>query len=335
MSTARVKVALVGVGSMGRNHARVISEHSGAELQVIIDPSQDAGQETADRFATTWSPDLEAARDADAVVIAAPTEHHFSIAESVLAMGKPVLIEKPICPSLEQTLEVIDLSRQAGLPLMCGFLERYNPAVMVARRLIADPLFVRAERHSPYTPRIKTGVAWDLLVHDVDLITQLFGGMEPTSINVEAGQFHPLSVPGAEDIVETSLSFPSGGLASASASRLGQRKVRNMVVQTLENTVEIDLLRRGVTSYRHTTIEGADDIGGAGFRQATEIEVPEIFGKEPLVAQLDRFLALIDGKLDLEAERESFIPAHRIVDRALSKHNTVLPAESSSSRAEN
>lgn len=313
---AKPRIALIGAGSMGRNHARVIAENRAADLSVIIDPFEKPGTTLAELHGTVWRPQLDALTDVDAVVIAASTEHHFAIATEVLAAGLPILIEKPVCPSLAQTEQILAASAAADIPIMCGFLERYNPAVIAARPMIEGPLYARAERHSPYVDRIKTGVAWDLLVHDVDLISQIFGGSDPTSINVEVGHFHPSSVVGAEDIVEVSLGFESGGVASASASRLGQRKVRHLLVQTLSDMVEIDLLRRGVTLYRHATIS-EDTPGGAGYRQMTEMVVPEITGREPLATQFDRFLGLIEGRVDADEERRSILPAHRIVDRAL------------------
>jgi predicted dehydrogenase len=314
--TAQLKVALVGAGSMGRNHARVIAESTRVRLSVVIDPFEKSGLPLAEQHGATWAPDLEALSGVDAVVVAASTEHHYDIATEIIRRGLPLLVEKPVCPSLEQTVEILEAAEAARSPIMCGFLERYNPAVMAAKRMIDGPLYARADRHSPYAPRIKTGVAWDLLVHDVDLITQIFGGVEPRAINVETGHFHPSSTTGAEDVVDVSLRFENGGVASASASRLGQRKVRSLLVQTLDDMVEVDLLRRGVTLYRHTTIS-EDRPGGAGYRQVTEMEVPEITGREPLATQLDRFLDLIDGSADMDEERRSILPAHRIVDRAL------------------
>lgn len=313
--TGRPRVALVGAGSMGRNHARIIAESTRADLAVVIDPFQQAGEPLAQTYGARWVPDLDGIADVDMVVVAASTEHHYEIARTVIGAGLPLLVEKPVCPSLALTEEILGLSEKAGTPILCGFLERYNPAVVAARRMISEPLYARAVRHSPYAPRIKTGVAWDLLVHDVDLIAQLFGGQEPTTTNVEVGYFHPDSVAGAEDIVDVTLGFGDGGLASASASRLGQRKVRSLMVQTLSDMVEIDLLRRGVTLYRHTTI--AEGEAGGGFRQVTEMEVPEITGREPLATQFDRFLDLAEGKIDIDAERRGLLPAHRIVERAL------------------
>ena len=313
MSAARV--ALIGAGSMGRNHARIIAENPGAQLATIVDPFEETGRPVAEQYGARWVPELEV-NDIDAVVVAASTEHHYGIARDVIAAGKPLLVEKPICPSLSQTEEILNAAETTGTPIMCGFLERYNPAIIAARQMIDEPLYARADRHSPYAPRIKTGVAWDLLVHDVDLISQLFGSQVPSSIGVEVGNFHPTSLPEAEDIVEVSLGFGGGGLASASASRLGQRKVRTLLVQSLDHMVEIDLLRRGVTLYRHTTIS-EDKPGGAGYRQMTEMEVPEITGREPLATQFERFLGLVAGTVDAEEERRSILPAHSIVESAL------------------
>ena len=108
---------------------------------------------------------------------------------------------------------------------------------------------------------------------------------------MKVGEFSPQSEPGAEDVVEATMRFVGGGIASASASRIGQRKVRSMVIHELDRMIEVDLLRRGVTAYRHTTIEG--DAGHAGFRQMTEMEVPEIIGAEPLASQLVHFVGLV------------------------------------------
>jgi len=299
---------------MGRNHARVISESDRAQLAVVVDPVEQVGKALADQHIAPWRPDLDELDDVDAVVIAASTEHHYGIAMHVIRAGKPLLVEKPVCPSLEQTAEVLSAAERGGVPIMCGLLERFNPAVLTARRMIRDPLYIRADRHSPYAPRIKTGVAWDLLVHDVDLITQLFGGVDPQSVRADLGFFHPGSAADAEDVAEVGMRF-ANGVGTASASRLGQRKLRAMTVQMLDAMVEIDLLRRGVTLYRHTTIN-EDVPGGAGFRQVTEMEVPEVTGREPLSSQLDRFLDLVDGTVDADEERVSILPAHRIIEAA-------------------
>lgn len=313
---ATPNVVLFGAGSMGRNHARIISASSRANLVGIVDPFEKNGRAATDQFGGDWFPAAaEALKHADAAVVAASTEYHYDIAREILDAGIPVLIEKPICPSLAQTEEILATAEKRGVPVQCGFLERYNAGVIAAQSLIEEPVYVRAERHSPYWNRIKTGVAWDLLVHDADLISRLFGSQSPTSVHAELGQFHPESVEGAEDVIDASLRFPGGGIASASASRVGQRKVRRLTVQSLDSMVEIDLLLRSVTKYRHNNIELSGD--RAGFKQMTEIEVPEVSGLEPLAAQFEHFLDLVGGKVDMDEERRSILPAHRIIDAAL------------------
>lgn len=314
--TAPLRVALIGSGSMGRNHARVIASSDRTDLTVVIDPNEEVGRQVAETYSSGWRPELGALDDVDAVVLAAPTEYHFGLAKDVIAAGLPLLVEKPVCPSLAQTQEVLDASVAAGTPLMCGLLERFNPAVQVAMQMVEQPVYLRMQRHSPYAPRIKTGVAWDLLVHDVDLVVRAFGGEHPEDFDVKVGQFHPVSVPGAEDVVETTMTFGDGGIASVSASRLSQTKVRSMVIHEVDRMIEVDLLRRGVTSYRRAEVED-DGRGTSGYRQFTEMEIPDIAGVEPLVGQLAHFVNLVEGKVDASAERDSILPAHRIVDEVL------------------
>ncbi|MBC9927543.1 MULTISPECIES: Gfo/Idh/MocA family protein [unclassified Leucobacter] len=315
---ANPNVVLFGAGAMGRNHARIIAASSRANLVGIVDPFEANGRAATEQFGGEWfAGAAEALKKADAVVVAASTEYHYDIAREILDAGVPVLIEKPICPSLEQTEEILAIAEKRGVPVQCGFLERFNAGVLAAKSMIDEPVYVRAERHSPYWARIKTGVAWDMLVHDADLISNVFGAALPDAVSAELGFFHPESMPGAEDVIDMTLRFPGGGIASASASRIGQRKVRKMTIQSLDSMIEIDLLLRGVTKYRHANIESTGD--KVGFKQMTEMEVPEVSGAEPLAAQFDHFVDLVAGRVDMDEERRSILPAHRIIAAALAK----------------
>ena len=317
-NSTELDLCLIGVGSMGRNHARVIAQHPRTKLSMVIDPDEETGRAVAAQYGAEWAPVLERPENFAATVIATPTEYHFDVAAQVIDQGVPLLVEKPLCPSYEQTKTLVDKAEKRDTPLMCGLLERFNPAFMVARSMVDAPLLVRAERHSPYASRIKTGVGWDLLVHDVDLVVQLFDNQAPADLNSVVGQYHPESVPGAEDVVECSLRFAGGQVATVSASRISQRKVRTMRIQEVDRLVEIDLIQRSVTSYRHRAFEEIFE-HGVGFRQHTEIEVPEVFGNEPLVTQLSHFVNLIEGQADATRERAGMLPAHAIVEDVLSK----------------
>src|SRR5450830_1683872 len=198
---------------------------------------------------------------------------------------------------------------------MCGLLERYNPAVLTAMTLVDDPFHVTATRHSPYAPRIKTGVSWDLLVHDVDLAIMVLGS-NPTKVNSKLGFYHRESNPEAEDVAETLLEFENGAVAHVSASRVGQRKIRPLSIYESEKLVEVDLLRRDVTVYRHVAESAADE--GRGYRQQTVIEIPELItSQEPLTTQFMRFLDIIDGKVDAATERASVFPSHSVIDQVI------------------
>ncbi|GAB3499581.1 Gfo/Idh/MocA family protein [Amycolatopsis cihanbeyliensis] len=306
------RIALVGTGTMGSLHARVLSQNERVSLVRVVEPREDDGRACAERFGTEWTPELGSLSDVDAVVLASSTEAHYDLARTILNDDTPLLVEKPVANSLAASEEIVALAADRDVPLMCGLLERYNPAVLTARAMISQPVHLMARRHGPYAPRIRTGVAWDLLVHDVDIAVQFFGGTVPSRVTAGAGYFHPSSVTGAEDTVETVLTFPFG-LASVSASRLGQRKIRSLMVSELDRMIEIDLLRRDVTVYRHVSHDAATP-DGLGYRQQTVIEIPELVTvREPLATQLDRFVDLLEGKVDAAEERASILPSHQVV----------------------
>ncbi|WP_158862767.1 Gfo/Idh/MocA family protein [Leifsonia sp. AG29] len=315
MTTKRI--ALVGAGTMGSHHARVIAQSADADLAVLVDPRESVGRAVADRFGASWAPELPDLAEIDGVVVAAATEAHYPLAMQVLSQDTPLLIEKPVADDLLRTEEILALADAKDLPFMCGLLERYNPAVMTARELMAEPLHVTATRHSPYAQRIRTGVAWDLLVHDVDLAIGIIGSA-PTGVESRLGHFHPDSLADAEDVAETILDFPGGAIAHVSASRVGQRKIRQLSIYERERLIEVDLLRRDVTVYRHVSENSVDE--GRGYRQQTVIEIPELVSsQEPLTTQFVRFLDVIDGRVDAAAERASFLPAHRVIDQVIAR----------------
>lgn len=311
-----IRVALVGAGTMGSFHARVIAGSDRADLVTVVDAYEPNGSTVAERYGARWMPEIGDLSDVDAVVIAASTEAHQALATTVLEAGLPLLVEKPVVNDYEQSREIVELAERKDLPLVCGLLERYNPAVVTARELIETPLHVTATRHSPYAPRIKTGVAWDLLIHDVDLAIGILGSAPTSTVGV-LGQFHPSSIPGAEDVASATLGFADGQVAQLSASRIGQKKDRTLTIHEVDRMIEIDLLRRDVTVYRHVS-SAATREDGRGFRQQTTIDIPEITNaREPLAAQFDHFLDIIAGESDAAEERQRILPAHQVISDLL------------------
>ncbi|MGI8678803.1 MAG: Gfo/Idh/MocA family protein [Jatrophihabitans sp.] len=306
------RIALVGAGSMGSLHARVIAQSDRAQLAYVVDSQRDAGVALAERFDAAWTPELDGASDIDAVVVAAATEAHYALGIEVLGRGLPLLMEKPLTNRLADTGQLVALADEKDIPLMCGLLERYNPAIMTAASVVEEPQHVIATRHSPYVARIRTGVAIDLLIHDVDTVLRL-SGVEPATVRGSFGYLHPESPEGSEDVAEAMLRFPSGMIANVSASRLSQRKVRRFAIAEAGRLVEVDMLRNDVTIYRHVLNEASVD--GQSYKQQTIIEIPALVSsREPLAVQLDRFLELVAGTADAAQERATIVPPHRTVD---------------------
>lgn len=306
-----VRIGVIGVGSMGSLHARVIATNDRTELAWVADPSASAGEPVARRLGSRWlpEPDLSVV---DAVVVAAPTQYHHQIAIELIRARIPLLLEKPAAETLGLATELVQAADSTDAILMCGFLERFNPAVRTACEIARSPIRVTTARHSPYTARIRTGVASDLIIHDADMVLRLLRDY-PASITGRYAYFAAESDHGSEDVAEALALFGGGQIATLSASRVGQRKVRSLVISEADREIEVDLLRQMITVYRH--VEGARYDEEAGYHQQTIIDIPVVrHTGEPLQLQLQHFLALLDGSCDVAAERAGILAPHRFVD---------------------
>ncbi len=308
MSTVRVAVA--GLGVMGTNHARVVASHGRTQLVAVCDIDAKRATAVGDRFGvpsfTTW----EALPKCDAVIIATPTYEHGAVAAALLNDGTPVLVEKPLSDDLQTVDRLIEISASRDVPLMCGFVERFNPAIQCARSLIDAPLVhLLSIRHSPVTPRATASVVYDLLIHDIDIAIQLMG----TELDSIASHSW-LGATGVLELTDCALGFEGGGVATMSASRVSQRKVRTLQVTTTTAQIEVDMLRHDVTVYRHRSHEQLD-FEGPTYRADTIIDIPFVqhLG-EPLHLQLSRLVELVRGEADAATERSLLLAPHRIAD---------------------
>lgn len=306
------RIGLVGAGSMGALHARAVAQSAEASLAWVADPDPVSGGQIAGKFGTTWTaePDLDSV---DAVIIAAPTQFHHDLALAAIDAGRPLLLEKPLADTYEHSRAIVDAARECGVALMCGLLERFNPAVRTVAEIVRSPVHVTTVRHSPYSERIHTGVASDLLIHDVDLVLRLFG-TAPTAVTGHYGYFEPRSTPGSEDVADATLRFGAGEIATLSVSRIAQHKVRSLTIAELGRMIEVDLIRQDITIYRQGQESSFDE--DAGYRQQTIIEIPIVrHPGEPLQLQLQHFIALIEGREDFGAELDTLLLPHRVIDQ--------------------
>lgn len=306
-----LKVGLIGLGAMGSNHARIIRESSRAELTMVFDASPAVCEKAARSWGSKAATSVEQLDECDAVVIASSTASHASLAAHFVASGKPLLIEKPLCFTLEETRSLIKACGDARIPLLCGFVERFNPAVTTALRMVDGPVrHLYTFRHSPFNPRASSGVVTDLLIHDLDLTARLAPSNVVPSVGATAWS------PNERSYVETAdctLQYGDQMTAVQSASRWGQRKIREMRISTDELLLELDLLRVTVTAYRHRSQGGGNEGEAMSYRSETMIEVPFVrHAGEPLGLQFDHFVDLVAGEADAAAELASLEAPHRL-----------------------
>ena len=225
---SRVRVAVVGVGSLGQHHARIAAASEAAELVAVVDPQEDRGREIAARVGTEWVASLDAVLDrVEAVQVAAPTGYHHALGLQVLAAGKHLIMEKPLAATLEEgqaLLQALAAARaqRPGLVATVGHLERFNPAVTALRAMGIKPHFAEAVRVSPFPMRsMEVDVIMDVMIHDLDLLLALIG--RPV-VSVEAVGV-PILTPYA-DLVNARLKFAGGAFATVTASRVARKKER-------------------------------------------------------------------------------------------------------------
>ena len=306
------RVALIGAGQMSTHHARVIRESDSARLAVVIDKNEERARALADASDCRWSSDISDAVSCDAVVVASTTESHGEIAMRLLEEGRPLLIEKPVSHDLQQVDDIVAASKRNGVPVMCGFVERFNPVLATAAELLDEPpTHLVGLRHSPPAPRVTTSVVYDMLIHDIDLAVRM---MYP---NASTGMSATRPVPEGlrDEIADCSITFDGGGIATLSSSRLSQRKIRQFLIATRTLLIEADLLRSTLSVYRHVQHEQVAEATVA-YRAETVIDIPFVrHAGEPLALQFEHFVRLADGRADADAERDSILPPHRLADQ--------------------
>ena len=244
---APVRLAVVGVGHLGRKHARVAARTPGLALVGIHDRHPGRAEEVAREAGLTVlaSPEEVAAR-AEAVVLATPTATHAALAEYFLDRGVDVLVEKPIASSLADADALIALARRHGRVLEVGHVERYNPAVSAVLGKVAEPLFVEGHRLGAPTERsLDIDVVLDLMIHDLQIVAEL---VRRPAREVRAAGMPVLSP--RVDIANARIEFEGGCVANLTASRVSTEPMRKLRVFAPPLYCSIDMHARSVTAHR-------------------------------------------------------------------------------------
>ncbi len=280
-----VRVAVIGVGSLGQHHARILAALPGAELVAVVDRDPERARAIAARYsvpALTDPRDLPG--DVEAVTVAVPTVMHHDIACMSLEAGRAVLVEKPMTATLEEAEALVEAGERAGRPVLVGHTERFNPAVRAAAARIRDPRFIESHRLGVFTARsTDVDVVLDLMIHDLDVILSLV----PSEVaDVEAVGVNALT--DKADIANARLRFKNGCVANVTASRISTDRVRKLRVFESHSYVSIDYAQQAAV--RFSLIPGK---GGRPMINREEIAVePE----EPLAVELGAFLKRARGE---------------------------------------
>jgi UDP-N-acetylglucosamine 3-dehydrogenase len=306
---ATLRVGVVGVGVMGSNHARVLSELQGVKLVGIADPDRKRREFVAGKLGCAAFDEAAGliAHGVDAVTIAAPTHLHRDIATACAAHGIHILVEKPIAPTVEESRAVVAAARRAGVTLMVGHVERFNPAVQSIKRAIQDQdiLSIAITRVGPFPPRMSNvGVVIDLAVHDIDLI-RWFTDSEIVEIQPQTSS----AVAEREDIALLQFRTASGVLAHINTNWLTPFKARTIHIATRDKYLIGDLLTLQVTecfgfqpdgsySMRHLSVGYAEPLRSELMAFVGSIrsgEPPAVTGEEAL-ASLEIAIRCLDAR---------------------------------------
>ena len=247
---SKIRVAVVGAGEFGRNHARVYRELPDAELVAVVDTDPARARQVAEEFSTAAAPDIESlAGRADAASVAVPTLDHARVGCRLLELGLDVLVEKPMAASLEQADQLISAASRAGRILQVGHLERFNPAVTAVMPVVSHPLYFEVHRLGVFTPRsLDIDVVYDVMIHDLDILLALVGA--PVS------EIKAIGIPvltDKVDIAHARLDFASGAVANVTASRVSTERVRKMRFFQRHEYISLDFARQDALRVRVQT----------------------------------------------------------------------------------
>ena len=329
MSDAPLRLGLAGLGSMGRNHLRVISGHPETVLAAVADPDAETlAAATAQTGAAGWSDPLAMIREADvdAVVIAAPTTFHPDLAHAAIERGLPVLVEKPLAATAEDAWAIVRAGRQAGVPVQVGHVERYNPAVLKLGQLLREGWLttiyaIVSRRAGPFPARIRdVGVTVDLATHDADMLSWV-AGERPARVYAELAQRKHAS---HEDLLFGLLHFPSGASGMLDVNWLTPAKRRQLTVIGEEGMFELDYLTQRLT-FTKSDLAHPQLIAGYAPTFSGDVIDIEVEVKEPLQAQLNAFVTTIRTGVRPYVDGEDGAWAVRIATAMLEAASTVTP----------
>jgi predicted dehydrogenase len=304
------RIAVIGAGSFGKNHVRVVRENARAELSYVVDADTIRAAEHAGGTPIT-ADYRDIIGKVDAAIVAVPTLKHAEIGCALMEAGIDVLVEKPIAPTVEQADRLVETAERHGRILQVGHLERFNPAVIALERMSTVPLFFEIHRMSVFTLRsLDVDVVLDLMIHDLDIVLAL---AEAPLKEIRAAGISVLSP--KVDIANVRLEFEDGCIANLTASRVSTEKVRKLRLFQPRQYISVDYAKQAAAAF---TVGGPE---GIGFEQ-----IP-IQAGEPLKLQFDAFIDSVESrtspKLNGLTARKTLEIALAVIDK-IEEHARVV-----------
>lgn len=306
------KIGVLGVGSMGFNHVRILSSETTLfHLVGIYDPDGARAAKVAAQFSVKAFPTAQSLMaEVDAVVIAVPSSLHHDVAIEAASHGLHALVEKPLALTLKDGQKIAAAYADADRVLAVGHVERFNPVVRELVKLLRHEhiLAIEARRYSPFNGRITDAdVVQDMMIHDIDLVCSVLLPGQNVTLQASGGFCHSS---GRLDYVQALLSFDQGGVATLGASRITQNKVREIIVHTDTSYITADLLNRSLTVTQNTNFvvyEGQEH----SYRQDSVTQRVFVPMQEPLREELCAFYHRINGA---EEQIAGAVDANRALD---------------------
>ncbi len=306
--SSRPRIAVLGVGSFGRNHLRLVYQSEQVELAGVFDTSPDRAQQAALSYNCRVFKDIrEVIANADAAIIATPTSTHVDLGCQLLEAGLDVLVEKPIAEDPISARRLIDSAAEHGRILQVGHLERFNPAILALERVLTSPLFFEVHRLSEFSPRsLDVDVVLDLMIHDIDIVLHL-AKAKPEEIRAAGISILSQKV----DIANVRLQFPNGVIANLTASRVSTERVRKLRVFQPHEYISLDYSRQDGARFQVTPNPAA--LPSIGF---TALEVAK---DEPLRLELESFFSSVLERTPPRVTGEQALAALEVASSILDK----------------
>jgi len=303
-----LRVGVVGVGHLGRHHARILSSLDDVDLVAVVDVNRSRADEVAGACRTRALYDAAALRGVvDAITVAVPTALHHDVAVPFLEAGVPVLVEKPIARTLSEADRMIGAARSRGVPFGVGHTERFNPAVEAAGPLLQDPRFIEVHRLGTFPERsLDIDVIFDLMIHDLDVVLW--------AVRSEVESIDGVGIPvltNRVDIANARLRFANGCTANLTASRISRERVRKIRFFQPAAYLSIDYAARKLELWRLVKSDGPmpSIVGG-------DVPVPD---EEPLERELEDFVDAVRSRrpprVSGDQGRRALDLAQQIADR--------------------